>query len=572
MTERLQHLEADENTRDQDAAFEDEHLAALQQAVDETEAELSRLRALHGTLSTEAATQTGRLESTQLRDRELIERQQHLGGEVEELSGEVGRLTERSTSWAHELDGLRSHKEQSAGLHQAQVAQLAALRPTHAEHGRALTGLRGEVQLKQNRLKVLLDLHRRLEGVGAGTKALLSFADPAVLGILADRIEVSAQYTDALAGLLGERLQCVIVSDPARGIELLDQLKREQLGRATIGLQGLAVASSTPAVPKDDPAVITRLIDEVLYEDADAALVQALIGNVVVTKDAQTALEVNARYPGSRVVSLDGTVVNGSGLVAGGSGDNVASAMVEQKREIRELQEQLTVLEAELEEHVTREVTLSAELRELEANVDHGRKSQHERELALLTAEKITRVVRPSWSARNGASKSSAPNSLGWLKARKARPPHSRKLVRDWPSWRSPKKNAPKRCSTPSGKPLKPRSNTRLKLPALPNARSAWPRCVNNSKRRVSAWCGSVVSKPLPTGVKPSSKPKNTNSRPNAASPRRNAHGPRRSQCNRCPTRRSPRSTRRSPSFARRGPHGFERPRSRAARIAQRVG
>jgi chromosome segregation protein len=388
LSERLQHLEADESTRDQDAAFEDEQLASLQRGVNETEAEVTRLRTLHASLSTEAATQTGRLESTQLRDRELLERQQQLAAEVEELHAEVERLAQRSATWAQELELLRQHKEESTAEQQTRVGQMSTLRPLHAEHVRSLTNLRSDVQLKQNRLKVLLDLHRRLEGVGAGTKALLSFSDPAVLGILADRIEVNAQYTDALAGLLGERLQCVIVSDPARGIELLDQLKREQLGRATIGLQSLALLPTTPVVPKDDPAVLTRLIDEVLYEDADAALVQALVGNVVVTKDAHSALELSARYPGSRVVTLDGTVVSGSGLVAGGSGDNVAAAMVEQKREIRELQEQLLVLESELEQAVTREGSLSGELRELEASVELGRKSHHERELALLTAEK----------------------------------------------------------------------------------------------------------------------------------------------------------------------------------------
>jgi chromosome segregation protein len=388
LTERLHHLEADENTRDQDAALEDEQLEALQRAVNEAEAELTRLRSLHTTLTTEAATQKGRLESTQLRDRELGERRQHLGTEVAELEAEVERLTERSDTGARELETLHHNKEQRASEYQLQVDTLTALRPAHAEHVRAMTGLRGEVQLKQNRLKVLLDLHRRLEGVGAGTKALLSFSDPAVLGILADRIEVSQEYTDALAGLLGERLQCVLVSDPARGIELLDQLKREQLGRATIGLQSLAVAPLEAVVPTDDPAVLTRLIDELLYEDADAALVRALVGQVVVTKDAPSALEVTERYPGSRVVTLDGTVFSASGLIAGGSGDNVASAMVEQKREIRELQEQLAVLEAELENSVTREASLGAELRELEAGVEFGRKSQHERELALLTAEK----------------------------------------------------------------------------------------------------------------------------------------------------------------------------------------
>src|SRR5690606_21656018 len=168
---------------------------------------------------------------------------------------------------------------------------------------------------------------------------------PAVVGILADRLEVNPRFTDALAGLLGERLQCVIVSDPVRGLELLDQLKRQQRGRATIAIQTNLRDTPAPAViAADEPTVIARLLDEVLYEEADASLVHALLGNVVVTETAQAALDLNSRYPGSKIVALDGTVVSGTGLVAGGSGDEVNTAIVEQKREIRELTEALSHL------------------------------------------------------------------------------------------------------------------------------------------------------------------------------------------------------------------------------------
>mgnify|MGYP006212599107 CR=1 FL=1 len=45
-----------------------------------------------------------------------------------------------------------------------------------------------------------------LVGVGAGTKALLDTSDPAVVGLLADRIDVPTEYSDALVSLLGDRL------------------------------------------------------------------------------------------------------------------------------------------------------------------------------------------------------------------------------------------------------------------------------------------------------------------------------------------------------------------------------
>ena len=394
LEERLTHLQADEASSGSDAAFEDEQLRALAARAAEAEQELSTLRNRHAALATEAATQTGRLESTQLRDRELLERRTHLVTEREELLAEIERLTAKSEAAAAELEQLRAHREQSAQEQAATQARLLELKPQKVELTRRTHELRSDVQLKRNRLKVLQDLHRRLEGVGAGTKALLSFADPAVVGILADRLEVSPRFTDALAALLGERLQCVIVSDPVRGLELLDQLKRQQRGRATIAIHNSAIQKDlreTPlpvAIPADEPSVVARLLDEVLYEDVDAGLVQALLGNVVVTETPQAALALNGRFPGSKVVSLDGTVVSGSGLVAGGSGDEVNSAIVEQKREIRELTEALTHLDVELERLVAEEAAVTSELASVEAQFEAGRKSHHQRELELLTAEK----------------------------------------------------------------------------------------------------------------------------------------------------------------------------------------
>lgn len=389
LEERLTHLRADEASSGSDAAFEDEQLAALAASALEAEQELTRLRAEHSALATEAATQGGRLESTQLRDRELLERKSHLANERNELFVELERLGQKSEAWAAELETLRTHRERSAQEQASAQSRLATLKPHKAELTRRAHELRSEVQLKRNRLKVLQDLHRRLEGVGAGTKALLSFADPAVVGILADRLEVSPRFTEALAALLGERLQCVIVSDPARGLELLDQLKREQKGRATIAIQSdLRHLPRPVAVPADEPGVVAHLLDEVLFEDADANLVNALLGNVVVTETGQDALDLNGRYPGSKVVALDGTVISGAGLVAGGSGDEVNSAIVEQKREVRELTELLARLDVELEQLLAEESQAASDLAALETEVELGRKSHHERELLLVTAEK----------------------------------------------------------------------------------------------------------------------------------------------------------------------------------------
>jgi chromosome segregation protein len=70
--------------------------------------------------------------------------------------------------------------------------------------------------------------------VGTGVKNLLRTNDPALLGLVADRIEAPAELTAAFAGLLGETLQCCVVSDVERGVALLGQLARSKSGRAGV--------------------------------------------------------------------------------------------------------------------------------------------------------------------------------------------------------------------------------------------------------------------------------------------------------------------------------------------------
>src|SRR5260370_35635192 len=77
-------------------------------------------------------------------------------------------------------------------------------------------------------------MHARLEGVGAGTKALLGMRDAAVAGLVADRIEAPPELTQALAGLLGGRPEAGGVRGRARGPAVPGEVARSRQGRAAI--------------------------------------------------------------------------------------------------------------------------------------------------------------------------------------------------------------------------------------------------------------------------------------------------------------------------------------------------
>ncbi len=388
LAERVEWLNSDETSRNSEAASEDsllQDLKAKERAADEA---LAALRRESSTAQAEEASTRARLESSEQRLAELTERQEQLERERCELATALERKKLEQQALEASVRELAERRSETA----ERLARLEReLEETKLECDSAkdeLGNLRNEVSHKRSRLNVLSDLHRRLEGVGAGTKVLLSSDDPAVVGLLADRVEVEERYTEAFASLLGDRLQCVIVRDPARGLELLDELRKSKGGRATIAPQTPGFVAGARSGAKDDPSVLTRLIDQVRYTKEDEALIRALVSDTLVVETATDALALNARHPGTTAVSLDGTVVREDGLVSGGSGDDIASAMLEQKREMSTLRSELSSLDERTAQATETGSELEERLTQIQQQLKACQTEHHERELSHIRTEK----------------------------------------------------------------------------------------------------------------------------------------------------------------------------------------
>src|SRR5690606_19311432 len=159
-------------------------------------------------------------------------------------------------------------------------AEFGKLRSMLLDTERAVDTSKNELSLKRNRLHALEDLHRRLEGVGAGVRALLAKQDPEIYGMVADRIEAPQELTAAFAGLLGERLQYVVVESQAKGLALLEELKQNERGRAhVLPARPPYVAGGQPDQLQEEPGFVCMLADRVEYESCDEPLVRMLLGN-----------------------------------------------------------------------------------------------------------------------------------------------------------------------------------------------------------------------------------------------------------------------------------------------------
>ncbi len=390
----------EEESRESELALEQhERLEELRHGERTAEQEVGILRKRAGEAAAAVAAAEATLAGSDRRLAEMRQRRVKLEDELGRLSFESDDLERKRSELGRQVAELAAAKRLAAEERARLDVELKGLREQAVASDRAVDHAKNELSQRRSRLRALEELHARLEGVGAGVKALLKAKDPAVLGIVADRIEAPAELTAAFAGLLGDRLQCVVVRDVDRGMELLASLSRDNRGRASmIAARPRYVAGAARRAPQGE-GVIGPLADRLRFAPEDEPLVRALVGDAVVVASAEVAARLAAEGAGRALVALDGTVIREDGVVSGGSGDAVAAGMLEQKREMRALHEIVAAKSEEVTALLEAQQALRQRIQEISAGLERARTEAHQSELALVTAEKDHRRAEEQLAA-----------------------------------------------------------------------------------------------------------------------------------------------------------------------------
>ncbi|HEY8379957.1 MAG TPA: chromosome segregation protein SMC, partial [Nannocystis sp.] len=367
VSEQLEALRtgADEGYAEAAARLGEEHdglTARLRAEVSEFE----RARAQLGRLQQREATAAAQL---QARAEGLSELEQRIAG----LTQEIELLT-------IQLERDRGDLEVAEAAREAAVTRVEALGERRAAIDREKQALRGqikaaeqahdaaraELQRIRSRLQSLEEIQRRYQGCASGVQvvieqraAIASEAGGEILGILADHLTAPAHLEAALAAVLGDRLQGVVVDGVRASAAAVALLKARQEGRTAFlprecrppaGSEDMFAETFGPGLQDmlQRPGVVGRLADAIEVPEELRPLSRALLGDTVVVEELGPALELwqaGARVP---LVTLAGDRVEPTGVVVGGSARGLDSALLQQKREIRELQEVVAAREADV--------------------------------------------------------------------------------------------------------------------------------------------------------------------------------------------------------------------------------
>lgn len=235
---------------------------------------------------------------------------------------------------------------------------------------------------RESKLDVLRQLNADGEGFSEGTQAVLkgldnpSFYKPAILGALAQFLEVGAAHIVPIEAALGQNLQAIVMKDVLVAEAVMKTLSTKKLGRASLALRPLwsGAAPQTDAPSSLPSGALGWALDKVKCQPDVEPLVRQLLTGVVLVEDLETALKLAVAGPVGQLsldntaprctfVTLAGEIVTREGVVLGGaSKDETGSSVLRRKAQIAELETEAAAIRNALAEMTLRRHDAAARL------------------------------------------------------------------------------------------------------------------------------------------------------------------------------------------------------------------
>lgn len=268
---------------------------------------------------------------------------------------------------AERVQHAREETEQALATTQTQVAQLRdqvlANQQQRTEQAGALRELIGageqldgelaaawakQAELRA-RLVALEEMEQRYEHYPQGVRSVMASAETTagICGVVAQMVEVPREYERAVAAVLRDKLEYMVVSGIEDGLNAVEYLRRAQTGRGSfIPLHPRSLNGHTngngngnghlPVGERIAP-LLTLLTVDLRYHE----VVEALLGDTLLVPDLRTGFEVWRQHQGHHTfVTPEGEIITAQGMVSGGSEGLAEEALLERRREIRSLREE----------------------------------------------------------------------------------------------------------------------------------------------------------------------------------------------------------------------------------------
>lgn len=291
----------------------------------------------------------------------LAEQMAHLSTDKADLEAALTEAEKQEDQAGQDLAQKQADfKQVGQALEEARAA-LEAKRRDLAELDDRILGVTGQINNCQYQLATLERLEANREGFHQAVRAVMQKVDKdadfgqGVHGPLAELIKVDSKREKAIEIALGPALHNIVTETREDASRLINWLKKTRSGRETFlpldNISARLMPSQDLAKVKRLPGLVGLAADQVSCDPAYQAVVDQLLGRIILAEDLPAALKIseglNRRY---RVVSLDGDVVQPGGSMTGGENKTSGPRLLQRKREIENSRLELKRLQGQAQD------------------------------------------------------------------------------------------------------------------------------------------------------------------------------------------------------------------------------
>ncbi len=318
-----------------------------------------------------------------------------LGMAYEELR-DAKDLLERTDNELAELrrvipvkrDELQKSEEEEASKRskvESIEKQLVTVDKEEKESARIVKATREELIRVQARQDALKDAEEAFLKRKRALARVLELRDSntieGIYGTVAELGVINPEYATALEVAGGNRLSYVVVENDDVASDCVDFLKRERVGRASFIPLNRIKSRAPGKLPKDD-GIIGYAIDLVTFDSKMRPAFEFVFSDTIVTEDFETAKKLG--FKGLRGVSLEGDLVEKSGLITGGHYHRADVGLSLQEKDISpQIAEKLKGLEEILSELRTQQENLRHQENILDQEIQDLSRSNYRAKLEL---------------------------------------------------------------------------------------------------------------------------------------------------------------------------------------------
>ncbi|MBI4849919.1 MAG: hypothetical protein HY808_15320, partial [Nitrospirae bacterium] len=279
----------------------------------------------------------------------------HLTFSIENIIRKAEKSSQDITSLNDSLLSLQTATEETKNEHLTVSAEVNETKKAREDLANKLRDKKSELSTNEESLyrerEELAGMASRLDSLSELNQLQRTAVDEHVKALcqVADIFETTSQYETAIEAILGDKLNAAIVEDRneiARGLQFVKEQKSKR--------SGFIAANSETHSPDSGPnftgsGVIGAAINFVTVKDDFQKIAAQLLSDVMLVDNLDTAFSLRDSEAGAKqlyLVTLDGEVLEPSGVVFGGSGKEVLKI----KRMIKELEQDITVRKGKITE------------------------------------------------------------------------------------------------------------------------------------------------------------------------------------------------------------------------------